>query len=112
EPLWSSQRARPGANLFALLADNSQGLQVVDRGETHSRGEVLRNLLNPQGSSWQATLGESFDLRRYFFDSRLQSTKDFSDLAFDGRATALGAALRTVADRYRGQPVAGVLILT
>ena len=28
------------------------------------------------------------------------------------RATAIGAALRTVADRYRGQPVAGVLVLT
>ncbi|MCZ7638030.1 MAG: hypothetical protein M5U12_19510 [Verrucomicrobia bacterium] len=25
EPLWSGQRVRPGANLFVVLADNSQG---------------------------------------------------------------------------------------
>src|SRR5947208_14495746 len=33
EPLWNGQRARPGANMFVLLADNSQGLQIKDRGE-------------------------------------------------------------------------------
>ena len=26
EPLWSGQRARPGANLFVLMADDSQSL--------------------------------------------------------------------------------------
>src|SRR6058998_1654749 len=47
DPLWSGQRARPGANLFAVLADNSQGLQIKDRSQTRSRGEFLRDLLNP-----------------------------------------------------------------
>ncbi|HEV8495118.1 MAG TPA: hypothetical protein VGR76_22755, partial [Candidatus Angelobacter sp.] len=28
EPLWSGQRAKPGANLFVVIADNSQGLQI------------------------------------------------------------------------------------
>ena len=32
EPRWLGQRARPGANLFAVVADNSQGLQIRDRG--------------------------------------------------------------------------------
>src|SRR5882762_401709 len=45
EPLWTTQRARPGANLFAIVADNSQGLQIKDRGATQSRGEFLRGLL-------------------------------------------------------------------
>ena len=40
-------------------------------------------------------------MRRYFFDARLQATKDFSELAFDGRASAIGATLRTLAERYR-----------
>src|SRR6266851_5516635 len=48
EPLWSGQRARPGANLFAVVADNSQGLQIKDRGAGVTRGEALRSLLNPQ----------------------------------------------------------------
>ena len=41
EPLWSAQRARPGANYFAVVADNSQGMQIKDKGETKSRGEQL-----------------------------------------------------------------------
>jgi len=112
EPLWSGQRARPGANLFAVVADNSQSLQVKDPAETRNRGELLRELLDPQRSSWQGTLDESFEVRRYFFDSRLQTTKDFSELSFDGRASAIGSALRTLLERYRGRPLAGVLLLT
>src|SRR6266436_8777404 len=45
EPLWSGQRARPGANLFAIVADNSQGLTIKDRGQSRSRGELLRATL-------------------------------------------------------------------
>ncbi len=112
EPLWLGQRARPGANLFAVLADNSQGLQVRDPGETRSRGEQLRTLLDPQVSPWQSTLATTFDVRRYLFDTRLSSTKDFSELKFEGRATALGSALRTAADRFAGRPLAGLLLLT
>src|SRR6266478_3038982 len=112
EPLWSGQRARPGANLFAIVADNSQGLQIKDRGENRTRGDVLRDLLDLQRSSWQGTLENNFEVRRYFFDTRLQTTRDFSELAFDGRATAMGSMLRTLADRYQGRPLAGVLLLT
>ncbi len=112
EPLWSGQRARPGANLFAIVADNSQGLQIRDHGAARSRGEFLRELLNPQRASWQDLLEENFELRRYFFDARLQSTKDFSELTFDGRASGIGSALRTLSERYRGRPLAGVLLLT
>src|SRR5437870_12890754 len=73
EPLWSGQRARPGANLFAIVADNSQGLQIKDRGENRTRGDVLRALLDQQRSSWQGTLENNFEVRRYFFDTRLQN---------------------------------------
>ncbi|MEI6357708.1 MAG: hypothetical protein WCP53_11505, partial [Verrucomicrobiota bacterium] len=112
EPLWLGQRARPGANLFAIVADNSAGLQIHDRGETRTRGEVLRGLVDPGQPGWQTTLGDTFDLRRYLFDARLQSTTDFRELSFDGRSTALGSALRTLAERFQGRPLAGVLLLT
>jgi len=112
EPLWNGQRARPGSNFFAVVADNSQGMQIKDRGETRSRGEVLHGLLTSDKSTWPGRLDETFQVRRYFFDSRLQSTKDFSELRFDGRASSLGTMLRTIADRYKGQPLAGVLVFT
>src|SRR4051812_25799129 len=112
EPRWLGERARPGANLFAVVADNSQGLQIHDRGDLRTRGEALRDLVDPRGTGWQATLANTFDLRRYLFDSRLQATTDFHELAFDGRSTSLGATLHTLAERFQGRPLAGVLLLT
>jgi uncharacterized membrane protein len=112
EPFWSGQRARPGANFFAVVADNSQGMNVRDRNEPRTRAEVLTNLLVARSGDWHETLGNSFQLRRYYFDTRLQSTRDFSELAFDGRASSIGTALRTIGERFRGQPLAGVLLLT
>ena len=112
EPLWVTQRARPGANLFALIADNSQSMVVKDTGEAQSRGELLRQSLSGTASGWEAALEENFQVRRYLFDSRLQSTRDFSELNYDGRASALGHALQTAAEQWRGQPVAGVLLFT
>ncbi|MDB6067516.1 MAG: hypothetical protein JWR26_3724 [Pedosphaera sp.] len=112
EPLWTGQRARPGANLFVVLADNSQGMQIKDRGALQSRGDNLRNLLIADTAAWPGKLEENFQLRRYYFDSRLQSTKDFSELSFNGRSSAIGTALHDLAERYQGQPLSGVLLLT
>ena len=39
-------------------------------------------------------------------------TSDFADLAFDGKATSIAGTLRTIAERYRGRPLAGVMLLT
>ena len=72
----------------------------------------MRDLLDAQKADWQPTLEENFELRRHFFDTRLQTTKDFSELAFDGRSSALGSSLRILSERYRGRPLAGVLLLT
>ena len=112
EPLWTVQRARPGANLFVLLADNSQSLGIKDRAASESRGALLQSLLTPDRAPWLASLQEHFQVRRYLFDSRLQSSRDFSELMFDGRASSLLSSLRTLADRYRGQPLAGVLVFS
>jgi hypothetical protein len=74
EPLWLGQRPKTGANLFAVVADNSQGLQIKDNGASTSRGEQLRELVDPAKAAWQARLGDTFELRRYVFDARLTAT--------------------------------------
>lgn len=112
EPLWTGQRAQPGANLFAIVADNSQGLQIHDLGETQTRGERLQALLLQDAGDWQAALEEDFELRRFTFDSRLRVTRRFENLTFDGRASALGAALRGIEERFQGRPLGGVLLFT
>jgi len=112
EPLWSGRRAKSGANLFVVVADNSSGMNIRDRGMTLSRGEILQAALRVDKSDWLGTLADSFQVRQYVFDSRLRRTTDFSELVFDGKASAIGEALRTVAQRYRGRPLAGVLLMT
>ena len=112
DPLWSGQRARPGANLFVVVADNSQGMQIKDAGAVKNRAETLRDLLAGNSATWLEKLDDNFQVRRYFFDSRLQSTRDFAGMSFDGRASAIGTSLRNIGDRYHGQPLAGILILT
>ncbi len=112
EPLRMGQRAKPGVNFFALIADNSQSLLVKDHGQSQSRGEILRQTLTVDPHGWQSALEENFQVRRYTFDSRLQNTSDFNELNFSGRASSLGNALQTAMEHWRGQPVAGVLLFT
>ena len=112
EPLWTGQHAKPGANLLAVVADNSQGLQIHDRGQARSRGEALRELLTTRSRDWQEVLDENFEVRRYFFDARLQATKTFDELDFSGRSSRIGSALQSLAERYRNRPLAGILLFT
>jgi len=112
EPLWRGRRAKTGANVFAVVADNSSGMSVRDAGASQSRGETLQGILKTGETGWLAAISENFQLRQYLFDSRLRRTADFSGLVFDGKASALGTTLRTLAERYRGRPLAGILLMT
>jgi hypothetical protein len=112
DPLRSGQRARPGANMFAILVDNSQSLRVKDGKANESRAESIEALLDPLRENWQAALEDNFEIRRFFFDTRLQSTRDFHELTYNGRATALQSALSALKSRFEGRPLAGVLLLT
>ena len=97
EPLWSGRRAKSGANLFLVAADNSSGMTIRDRTDGRSRGEILKNALHAEKADWLDTLAYNFQLRQYLFDSRVRRTEDFSELLFDGSSSALGEALQTLA---------------
>ncbi len=112
EPMWSAQRAKPGANVIAIVADNSSSMKLRGRGESESRGDTLLRYVAGERNLWRPRLAEDFDVRNYLADSRLQATQDFRELAFEGRSTALGAALEALQERHRGQPLAGVILLT
>ena len=111
EPLLCGTRARRGANIFAILADNSQSMAIHDRGQADSRGEAVRKLLSAD-SKWQKQLDEDFDARRFAFDAHLRSIDAFGSLAFDGARSSLTSTLNSVSRRFRGLPLAGVLLVT
>jgi uncharacterized membrane protein len=112
EPLWSGRLVKSGENLFLVIADNSSGMNIRDKGMNQSRGEILKSVFNTDKSGWLSTLADNFQVRQYVFGSQLRRTTDFSELLFDGKASAIGGILQTIAERYRGRPLAGVLLMT
>ncbi len=112
EPLWSSVRTRPGANLFLLLIDDSASLQIRDAGAASSRGEQLKSFLEDRQAGWQTRLAQEFDVRPFAVTSRLESLSDFSRLKFADHHSAWHQALRQVSQRFAGRPVAGIFLFT
>ena len=111
EPLFSSVRPRPGANLFLVAADNSKSLGIRDGGAKVTRGELLQKRLDRE-TPWQTRLSQDFEVRRYAFDARLKAVDDFAGMSYDGAASSLGGSLAALATRYRQRPVAGVLVFS
>src|SRR5262249_60271438 len=63
-------------------------------------------------SPCKTRLGQDFDVRSYAFDSHLRAVGGFDDLAFDGTGSSLTVSLAAIAKRFRGLPLAGVLLFT
>ncbi|MFK7820210.1 MAG: glutamine amidotransferase [Planctomycetaceae bacterium] len=115
EPLWSSTRARPGANQFVILVDKSRSLSMRDDGATQSRGDQIVAALKEDSISpdaWHVRLQQDFDVRRYVVDSRLTRVTDYDTLEFDGSASALNTAMQSIAERYKDRSLAGVLVVS
>lgn len=113
EPLFSGRRPRPGANLFVVIADDSQSMQIHDPGARQSRLDAMRRRL-AEDAAWHARLSQDFDVRRYRFAERLQSLGESDEeiLTGEGKASSLVTALATIAGRFQRQPLAGVLLLS
>src|SRR4051812_11679392 len=111
EPLFSGTRARPGANQFVLLADNSQSMTLHDRDADKSRSEQLKAMVG-KTSPWLAQLGKDFDVRAYAFDAQLKAINALDELPFDGKASNLVTSLDRLAKRFQGRPLAGVMVFT
>ncbi|MEW4529478.1 hypothetical protein [Maioricimonas sp. JC845] len=111
EPLWSGTRAKPGANLFLVVADDSASLQV-DTLDDQTRGEELKSVLENDMAPWRVRLAQDFTVRYYQAGSRLNSVEGFADLGFEDPSSMLGGALETLRSRFSGRPVAGILLFT
>ena len=112
DPQWLAPRAKPGANILAVLADNSQGMAIVDRPGQPTRGDRLRTDLIAPDTPWLENLHAQFQVRPYVFDDELRRVGDFAALDFTGPRSDLGHALARIRERFATQPLAGVLLFT
>ena len=111
EPLLSGTRPRRGANAFVVLADNSQSLLIRDESSATTRADWARDRLK-KDAPWKTRLSQDFDVRGYAFDTHLRAVDGFEALKFDGTGSSLSSSLSALSRRFRGLPLAGVLIFT
>ncbi|MEM9589588.1 MAG: hypothetical protein AAGA03_20055, partial [Planctomycetota bacterium] len=111
QPLRRGTRPRPRANVFPILVDTSQSMQITTRPGGPARVEQVQQWLN-RDAAWQARLAQDFDVRLYTFDSRVQNVDSFDQIEAKGYASSLTTSLRSLSTRFGGRPVAGVLLLT
>ena len=115
-PLWSSSRPRSGANVIAVIADTSRSLLVTAEGDSKTRAdafsEALKNGEKTDPVGWLTQLAQDFELRRYTVSDRLQQVPHFDAVEFNGTASSLQTALTQMKQRYEGQPLAGIILLT
>lgn len=115
-PLWSSSRPRSGANVIAVVADVSRSHLVSSSQGGSSRADVFLETLKAGERSepvgWLTKLEQDFELRRYTVADRLQQVESFEPVQFDGTASSLQTALSQLKQRYEGQPLAGVILLS
>lgn len=109
EPLGRGERPRPQANLLPILVDTSRSMTLRNSGRSENPADRLLASLDAE-NAWVQQVEETFDVRRYAFDTRMRGVDSFAQLAFDGEASNLRTALETLAERFRGRPVAGLLL--
>lgn len=106
-PYLREDRTRTEPAQLVLLYDDSASLQAEDEPGTGNRLARLQALL---GSDFLTTLGERYTVRAWKFAERATSAApDGSGLQAQGEATALGDALLSVLDEYRGRRVPQVV---
>ena len=114
EPLWRDRSAKPGANQFAVVVDDSRSLQIRESADGPTRGENLQASLRAGAGEggWLESLESFFQVRQYRSGDRLTGLKDFAELDFNSPSSSLSGSLQNLQRRFEGRPLAGVLLFT
>lgn len=114
-PLWSSARPRRGANVLAVVTDISRS-HLVSADGVQTRADVFQQLLNrgelSEPNGWINRIGQDFELQRYFVSDRLERVESLENAEFDRPASNLCTALQQLQQRFAGQPLAGIVLLS
>jgi hypothetical protein len=111
EPLGTLERPKPQANAFAILMDTSQSMDVLRQDRPPQEEKKIVSMLNDE-ADWQRKLSDDFRVRRYSFDSAIEPIDTLERLEYRGKESTLFHSLESLSERFRGRPLAGVLLLS
>lgn len=116
EPVHRDETPKRHSNDVAILADNSAGLAVpLGEGREPPSTALRSALVGPapdQPPAWIAAIGGVFRIQPFLVDRGLRQVPDFSGLDFARSSSTLGAALENLSMRFRGRPLAAVVLLS
>lgn len=115
EPVLVTPDVVPRQNYVAVLVDASASMSLPDGREGATRGADALRVLGARADEPDGVLralGERFRLQSYAFAERSLRADSLHQLAFDGDASDLAAALERVQSDFEGRPLAGVVLLT
>ncbi len=111
QPMRSGTRPRPQSNLLPIVVDTSQSMQIKSDSGDQSRHDRVMALVDAD-ATWRTRVAQSFDVRTYAFDTRLQNLDDFDDLQATGQMSSLTTSLQSIAERFAERPVAGLVLFS
>ncbi|MGQ9607761.1 MAG: glutamine amidotransferase [bacterium] len=113
EPIIIAQQEIQKKGNLLILVDDSQSMSIKDQaGDT--RIESIKKILNNETVSNKNNISElskRFNVRLYKFTSSATNVEKFS-LNADGSFTDIGNSLTKAIREWRGQPIAGVMLIT
>ncbi|MCY2974081.1 MAG: hypothetical protein NTW52_05375 [Planctomycetota bacterium] len=115
DPMGTSQRPKPQANLFAVVVDDSQSMDVLIHNKSlgiSKKEKPITMQFLAADADWSRKLAEDFRVRKYRFSNNLESTDSLQEIANNGTGSEVYLSLESIRDRYNGQPLAGVLLIT
>ena len=99
-------------NHWVILLDNSASMTLKDQDNGTSRADQLRNIVTQEPKEWEKKLSKEFLLDYFTFDSQLRLLNTDKSLDFEGTRSSMGSALSSIKERYKKQPLAGVIMIT
>ncbi len=117
EPMASLERPKPQANSVAILVDNSRSLQALAHSsalgvasQSPESSPLLPWLVDD--ADWLLDLSKDFRVRKYVFDQSLAPVESLTSRTGTGNASSLYYALRNIEERYRGEPLAAIIVVS
>jgi hypothetical protein len=120
EPMVSRERPKPQANTVAILVDNSGSMRPLveksgagsdESSAPYAKSERFQSLVSDD-AAWILKASQDFRLRKYLFDAGLTPIDTFSEWSGSGASSSLTKALESVRQRFRGQPLAGIVLIS
>ena len=128
EPMGSVERAKPQANMFAVVVDNSQSTREAWRNVGRMRNDPndeqwYRSILGDK-ADWIRQLSNDFRVRRYLFDDSLDPIDSFEGIQQGATESALVRSMLSIQERYprratwnaesaaNDQPLAGIILFS